>query len=169
MKIYLGSDHAGFALKEVIKKFLEEKKYEVEDCGAYTYNKDDDYPDFIGKAAEGVSKDPEKNLGIIFGGSGEAEMIVANKYIGVRCGLFYTKALPIGAADVTGRTSSDPLEIVRLTKEHNNANMLSLGARFLTEEDAISAVTTWLKTSFSAEERHIRRIEKIKEIEKKIK
>lgn len=167
MNVYIATDHTGYALKEKIKKFLTEEGYAVEDCGAYTYDKDDDYPDFVGKAANQVSKDPENSRGIVIGGSGEAEMMVANKYKGVRCGLFYTPAIPVTAADVTGRMSSDPFEIIRLTREHNNANMLSLSARFLTEEDALKAIKLWLEIPFPGDERHVRRIEKIKNIEAK--
>lgn len=163
--IYLGTDHAGFAFKEEVKKVLMEKGYRVEDCGAYELNPDDDYPDFVGKAAQCVSEDPENRCGIVFGGSGQAEMMVANKYKGVRCGLFYTPAIPVTAADVNGRESSDPFEIVRLTREHNNANMLSLSARFLRGEDAIKAVLLWLETPFPGDERHVRRIEKIAKLE----
>jgi ribose 5-phosphate isomerase B len=165
MKIYLGTDHAGFALKEKLKSFLVSEGYEVEDCGAFSFDKNDDYPDFVGKAAESVSKDPENSRGIVLGGSGEAEMMTANKYKGVRCALFYAPAVPVEAADVAGRMSSDPFEIIRLTREHNNANMLSLAARFLKEEDAIKAVKLWLEEPFSGDARHVRRIEKIKHIE----
>lgn len=104
MKVYLATDHTGLELKEKIKKFLTQKGYAVEDCGAYEYDKDDDYPDFISKAAERVSKDPDSR-GIIFGGSGQGEAMVANKFKGVRCALFYTPAVPVHAADITGRMS----------------------------------------------------------------
>ena len=167
MKVYLGTDHAGFYLKEKVKEFLREKGFVVEDCGAFYFDKDDDYPDFVGKAAEGVSKDPENNRGIILGGSGEAEMMVANKFRGVRCALFYATAVPAGAADVKGRMSKDPFEIIRLSREHNNANMLSLSARFLRENDALKAVIMWLETPFPGDERHKRRIDKIRKIENK--
>ena len=165
MKVYLATDHAGFELKEKIKEFLKGEDYEVEDCGAYEYNKDDDYPDFISKAAEGVSKDPDHNRGIIFGGSGQAEMMVANKFKGVRCALFYAALAPIRAADVTGRMSTDPYEMIRLTREHNNANMLSIGVRFVTDEEVLKVTKSWLSAPFPADERHVRRIEKIKQIE----
>ncbi len=163
--IYLGTDHAGFSLKEHIKEVLIKKGYTVEDCGAFSFNPEDDYPDFIGLAAEKVAEDPEHRRGIIFGGSGQAEMMVANKYTGVRCALFYTPAIPVSPADVTGRESTDPFEIIKLTREHNNANMLSLSARFLTEEDAVKAILLWLETPFPGDERHIRRIQKIAELE----
>lgn len=167
MKIYLASDHVGFELKKKLKEFLVQEGYEIEDCGAYQYNKDDDYPDFISKAAEAVAKDPQNSRAIIMGGSGQAEMMVANKFRGVRAALFYTPAVPTEAADVTGRISSDPYEIIRLTREHNNTNVLSLGVRFLTEEQTKEAVKRWLGTSFPGDERHVRRIEKIKKIEEK--
>lgn len=165
MKIYLATDHAGFDLKEQIKKYLLNKNYQVEDCGAFEFKNDDDYPDFIFQAASKVSLDPEGSRGIIFGGSGQAEMMAANKLKNVRCALFYARAIPIKAADVTGRKSEDPYELIRLTREHNNANMLSLAARFLSEEEARKAVELFLNTSFSNEERHKRRIEKISKIE----
>lgn len=164
MKVYLGTDHAGFALKEKVKTFLLEKKYEVEDCGAFSFDKNDDYPDFIGAAATKVSENPE-SFGIVFGGSGQGEAIVANKYKNVRCALFYTLAVPPQATDISGKMSTDPFEMLRLTREHNNSNMLSLGVRFLTEEQSLKAIETFLCASFSGDERHLRRIKKIKEIE----
>ncbi|MBP9719020.1 MAG: RpiB/LacA/LacB family sugar-phosphate isomerase [Candidatus Levybacteria bacterium] len=164
MKIYLGTDHAGLALKDKVKEVLLEKGYAVEDCGAHTFDKNDDYPDFIGKAAQAVSKDAG-SMGIVFGGSGQGEAIVANKYPGVRCSLFYTPVVPPVATDISGKVSEDPFEMLRLTREHNNANMLSLGARFLTPDDAIKAVLTFLESPFSNDERHVRRIEKVKKIE----
>lgn len=165
MKIYLGTDHAGFDFKENIKKFLTERGYEIEDCGAFTFDKNDDYPDFISKAAKGVSENPENSRGIIFGGSGQAEMMIANKFKGVRCALFYSASIPVRAVDVTGRISTDPYEMIRLTREHNDANILSLGVRFITDDEAIKVIKLWLETPFSGDERHIRRINKIKEIE----
>jgi ribose 5-phosphate isomerase B len=166
MKVFLATDHAGFSLKEKVKIFLQQNNYLFEDCGAFTFDKDDDYPDFISKAAEAVSKDPQNNRGIIFGGSGQGEAIVANKFHNVRCVIFYTPVVPPGAVDATGNTSTDPFEMIRLTKEHNDANMLSLGARFLTEENALQVVKQWLETPFTNDPRHARRIEKIKKIEK---
>lgn len=167
MKVYLASDHAGYQLKEKIKQFLSEKGYTVTDCGAKSFDANDDYPDFIAKAAQEVSADPENSRAIIFGGSGQAESMVANKFKNVRCALFYAAVSPIGAADVTGRTSEDPFEMIRLTGEHNNANVLSIGARFVTEEEATNAVKLWLEQPFTNEERHVRRINKIKEIEER--
>lgn len=165
MEVFLGTDHAGFDLKEEVKGFLEQKGYEVQDCGAHFFDKDDDYPDFISLAAKGVSKNPDTTRGIIFGGSGQGEAMVANKIKGVRCVVFYGPKLPVGAADASGRESTDPFELIRLAREHNNANMLSFGARFVTPEETFQAVELFLRTPFSAEERHKRRIDKIKELE----
>jgi ribose 5-phosphate isomerase B len=162
--IYLGTDHTGFEIKNKVKSFLISKGYEVKDCGAFEFDKDDDYPDFISKAARGVSENPN-NLGIIFGGSGQGEAIVANKFPNVRCALFYSQSVPIGAADISGRESSDPFEMLKLTKEHNQSNMLSIGVRFLKEEDVLKAIQIWLEAPAASEERHLRRIDKIKKIE----
>ena len=147
-KIILAADHAGFRLKGEIKSYLEKEGYGVEDMGANSFEKEDDYPDFIIPAAKKAAK--EKCLGIIFGGSGQGEAIAANKVKGVRAALYYGKNL----------------EIVKLSKTHNKTNILSLGARFLAKEEAIKAVKTWLSTEFNNEERHIRRILKISKIEK---
>ena len=144
MTIYLATDHAGFELKEKIKKFLIEKKYEVKDFGAFLYDENDDYPDFVKLAAEAVSKNPVLSRGIVLGGSGQGEAMVANRYKGVRAAVLYKL----------------DESIIKLSREHNDANVLSLGARFLEEKDAIKAVELWLNTPFSGEERHSRRIAK---------
>ena len=167
MKVYLATDHAGFELKNKVVEFLKKEGYEVEDCGPDTYDKDDDYPDFISIAAKKVSENPE-DFGIIFGGSGQGEAIVANKFKNVRCALFYGPVLPSVGTDITGKTSDDPYEMLMLTREHNNSNMLSLGVRFLTEQDAFNAVKLFLNSKYSGEERHARRIAKIKKLEEAI-
>ena len=149
MRVYIASDHAGFELKEKIKNELGKLSFEVKDFGPFSYDKDDDYPDFIRLVAEAVVNDPEHSRGIILGASGQGEAIVANRFKNVRAAVFY------GASNVS--------EIIKLSREHNNANVLSLGARFLNEEQAMSAVKLWLETPFSGEERHIRRIRKIDE------
>lgn len=143
--IYLATDHRGFQLKEKIKGWLKEWGYQYEDMGAFEYNESDDYPDFISKAAEKVSQDPENSKAIILGGSGQGEAMVANRYKGVRAVVFY------------GGTE----EVIKMSREHNNANILSLGASFLDEEIVKKAVKLWLETPFSGEGRHIRRISKI--------
>lgn len=164
MKVYIATDHTGLELKDTLKQFLTELGHTVEDCGAYEYDKDDDYPDFIGKAAQGVSQNQEA-VGIVMGGSGQGEQMVANKYKGVRCALFYTPATPAQAVDISGKKSDDPFEIITLTRQHNLANMLSLGVRFLRIDDAKEAVKRFIETPVSSEERHVRRVEKIKKIE----
>ena len=145
MIIYLGTDHAGFELKEAIKEFLIKKDYEVKDFGAFSYNEKDDYPDFIHPVAAAVCDKCKVDRGIILGGSGQGEAMIANRYHGVRAAVYY----------------GGPLDIIKLSREHNDANVLSLGARFLNKEEALKAVELWLNTSFSEEERHKRRIGKI--------
>lgn len=146
--VYLATDHAGFELKTKVKEFLHKKGYEVQDFGAHTLDPEDDYPDFIALAAGAVSKNPE-NKAIILGSSGQGEAIVANKFPNVRCAVYY------------GGQSEMP----KVTREHNDSNVLSLGARFLTAEEAYSAVKLFLDTPFSNEERHVRRINKISKLE----
>ena len=139
-RMALGSDHAGYKLKETIKKHLKSKAYIVVDFGT---NSDEpvDYPDYVRPAAESVSKG-ENDLGIVFGGSGNGEAMVANKVKRIRCGLCWNE------------------ESARLTKEHNNANMIALGERMLSEEEAVRIVDVWLNAEFKGG-RHLRRIEKI--------
>lgn len=148
MKIYLASDHAGFKLKEEIKKYLLSQNHDVEDCGAFSFEKRDDYPDFISKAAEKVSQDQDSR-GIVFGKSGTGEEIVANKIKNIRAFFGFSP------------------ENVRLAREDNDANILSLGSQFLDLEKAKVLIDTFLNTKFSNAKRHKRRIEKIKEIEQK--
>ena len=164
MKIYIASDHAGFHLKKQLIQYLKVKDFEVEDCGAYELDEADDYPDFIIPCAEKVAQDKE-SLGIVIGGSGQAEAIAANKVRGARAVVFYGPILPHGAADVTGRISRDAYEMVKLTRMHNNANVLSLGARFLTGDEAKKAVSAFLENKFEGG-RHERRIEKIEKVER---
>lgn len=165
MKVYFATDHAGFELKGQLIGFVKGLGYEAEDCGPFSFDKDDDYPDWISKAAQKVSENPE-SFGIVFGGSGQGEGIVANKFNNVRCAVFYSLALPTEAIDITGASSTDPYEILKLTRAHNNSNMLSIGIRFLTHEQIEKAIKIFLESPFTGEERHLRRIEKIKLIEK---
>ncbi|MBI2594477.1 RpiB/LacA/LacB family sugar-phosphate isomerase [Candidatus Curtissbacteria bacterium] len=146
MKIYLATDHAGFEFKEKIKAFLQEKGYDVEDCGAFELNPIDDYPDFIVPAAKKVSQNPG-SFGIVLGKSGAGECIVANKIKGIRAFLGVNE------------------QNVRLAREHNNANVLSIGSEIVDEPTAKKLVELFLNTPFSNEERHKRRIEKIKQLE----
>ena len=168
MTLYLATDHTGFELKNKLKVFLQKEGYLVEDCGAYAYNKDDDYPDFITRAAQMVSKDPDNSKGIIFGGSGQGEAMLANKYKGVRCALFYAPAIPVKPVNIKGRESTDPFEILKLSREHNWANMLSIGVRFLKEDEILKAIKIWLESPAPTDQNHIRRVEKIRKIEETI-
>ncbi|MDP2632953.1 MAG: RpiB/LacA/LacB family sugar-phosphate isomerase [Candidatus Curtissbacteria bacterium] len=163
MKIYIASDHAGFYLKKNLIQYLGIKGYEVEDVGAFEMDEADDYPDFIIPCAQKVVDDTG-SLGIVIGGSGQAESIAANKVKGIRAALFYGPVKASGPADVHGRKISDSFEIVRLARMHNNANILSLGARFQSPDDAKKAVTLFLETKFEGD-RHQRRIDKISKLE----
>lgn len=142
MTIYFATDHAGFELKEVLITYVRSLGYETKDCGAYAYDADDDYPSFIKTASQAVSEDPLNRRAIILGGSGQGEAMTANRFPGVRATVYY----------------GGPTEIIRLSREHNDANILSLGARFLHTEDAQTAVALWLTTAFTGEARHVRRI-----------
>src|SRR5574344_1939253 len=177
MKIYLATDHAGFEMKEALKLFLELEKddlkkeleqngqvissLEIIDFGAYEYDEDDDYPKYVSACAGALSSDiytgKKNGFGIVFGGSGEGEAIVAGKYKGIRAGVI----------------NSENLELVKLLREHNNANIISFGARFISEEFAKQAIKTFLLTKFDeADEavvtRHERRIEQIEDLEENI-
>ena len=145
--IYLATDHAGFELKEEIKKALLDMDLKLEDMGAHEFQDKDDYPDYIIPAAKKVAES-EENRGIVFGWSGQGEAMAANKVKGIRAAVYY----------------GGSLESVRLSRFHNNANVLSLGARFLTNDEALDAVKLWLETEFEGG-RHEKRIEKIKEAE----
>lgn len=151
MTIYLATDHAGFELKEAIKIYLEEQgEYEVYDCGALTLEAGDDYPALIARAAEKISYDSmhDPALGIIFGGSGVGEAIVANRFSHVRAVVY----------------AGGPLDVIKVSRDHNDTNVLSLGARFVSENEAKQAVDLFLMTPFSHAERHAERIIQIEEI-----
>lgn len=154
-KIFIGTDHAGYVLKEKLVSSLKLQGYEVIDKGAFEYNENDDYPDFVIPVAQEVSKDPNNTKGIILGGTGEGEAITANRFPHVRAVAYY------GQSECVVDNESD---IVIRSRQHNNSNILSLGARYLTEEKMMEAVNLWLNTSFSFDERHIRRLGKIDQI-----
>ena len=156
MKIFIGADHAGFGLKEKLTSYLKENGHEVVDKGAFEYNENDDYPDFIIPVAREVSMHPNEVRGIIIGGSGQGEAMTANKLRGVRAAVFYHNADTI-IEDDTG-------DIITISREHNNSNILSVGARFVREEEVIAAVKKWLDTPFKDIERHLRRITKMDRI-----
>ena len=161
MKIYIATDHAGFELKEKLVPFLKSLGHDVVDNGAFTLDDNDDYPDFIAEAAKEVSlADSSEVRGIVIGGSGQGEAIVANKFPNIRAVVFNGQFEPKDGSEVP--------DMIFLTRSHNDSNVLSLGARFISEEIAKRAVREWLDTPFSGDERHSRRIEKIKIIEKSI-
>ena len=143
MNIHLATDHAGLGLKNTIKDYLTEKGHEVTDHGAHEYDAQDDYPDFIFPCARAVAADPESR-GIILGGSGQGEAMAANRIKGVRAAVYY----------------GSEREIARLSREHNNANVLSLGARFISEQEIYDIIETWLDEPFEGG-RHQRRIDKL--------
>ena len=143
MKIHIATDHAGLDLKNIIRDYLISKGHEVTDHGAHEYDALDDYPDYIFPCAKAVASDLESR-GIILGGSGQGEAMVANRVKGVRAAVFY----------------NGPVEIVKLSREHNNANILSLGARFMTEEEIYGVIEMWLDEPFGGG-RHQRRIDKL--------
>jgi ribose 5-phosphate isomerase B len=139
-RIAIGSDHAGYQYKEAIKQHLLSKGHSVTDFGPDN-DQPTDYPDIIRPTAQSVANG-EHDCGIVLGGSGNGEAIVANKVHGIRCGVCWN------------------IDSAKLTKEHNNANMISLGQRMMTQSEAILFVDTWLKAQFEGG-RHQRRIEKI--------
>ncbi len=158
MKLYISADHAGYNLKEHLKPYITGLGYSVVDMGASKLDKDDDYPTFIAKVARAVSRHSKNSKGIIVGGSGQGEAMMANRFRKVRAALFYGGSLPHQAVDIEGRTSTDPMEILKLSRLHNDANVLSISARFVNEEEAKEAIKLWLETKFAGEARHVRRI-----------
>ena len=143
MKIHVATDHAGLDLKNAIRDYLVDKGHDVTDHGAHEYDALDDYPDFIFPCAKAVAADTESK-GIILGGSGQGEAMAANRVKGCRAAVFY----------------NGPMNIVKLSREHNNANILSLGARFMSEEEIYDVIELWLAEPFGGG-RHQRRIEKL--------
>ena len=144
MKIHIATDHAGLELKNFIKEHLISEGYNVTDHGAHEYDALDDYPDFIFPCAHAVAADDPKSRGIILGGSGQGEAMAANLVKGIRAAVYY----------------NGPDEIVKLSREHNNANVLSLGARFMDEDKILTIIKLWLAEPFAGG-RHQRRIDKL--------
>lgn len=146
MKIYIASDHAGFELKAFLKKAFADNGVPITDLGPENFVLEDDYPDYISKVASEVSKDPSAR-GVVIGYSGQGEAMVANRFSNVRCAVYY------------GYNK----EILKFSREHNDSNILSLGAHFIEKDTAYEAVSSWLKTAFSNEARHIRRVNQIEQ------
>ncbi|MFI6350754.1 ribose-5-phosphate isomerase [Streptomyces sp. NPDC050560] len=140
MRVYLGSDHAGFDLKNHLARWLTDQGHEAVDCGPLGYDAQDDYPPFCLRAAERTAADPG-SLGVVIGGSGNGEQIAANKVFGVRAVLAWSEAT------------------AALGREHNDANVVSVGARMHTAEEATKIVAAFLGTAFTGEARHQRRID----------
>ena len=147
MRIYLGSDHAGFELKARIIEWLASAGHEPVDCGPTSYVPDDDYPAYVMRAAQGVVGDAG-SLGIVIGGSGNGEQIAANKIPGIRAAVAWTD------------------QTAQLARLHNDANVLSLGARMYDDDAAIGFVKVFIGTAFSGEPRHVRRLQEIADYEK---
>ena len=147
MRVYLGSDHAGFELKARVIAWLREAGHEPVDCGPASYHEGDDYPVYVLRAARAVAGDPG-SLGIVIGGSGNGEQIAANKVPGIRAALAWTA------------------ETARLARQHNNANVLSLGARMYEIDEALEFARIFITTPFSQEPRHARRLAMIADFEK---
>src|SRR6185436_4194561 len=143
---YLGSDHAGFELKAHLLTHLPTLGYDVTDCGAFTYDAQDDYPPFCIEAATRTIRDPG-SLGVVIGGSGNGEQMAANKVRGIRAALAYN------------------VELAQLARTHNNAQVLSIGARMNTADEAKAMVETFLATKFSGDQRHARRLAMVERYE----
>ncbi len=146
MRVYLGSDHAGFELKTHLANHLAKEGYDVVDVGPHAYDPDDDYPAFCLHAGDRVVADPG-SLGVVIGGSGNGEQIAANKITGVRAALAWS------------------IDTAHLAREHNDANVVAVGARQHTLDEATAIVEAFLTTPFSGNERHARRIRQVADYE----
>ena len=147
MRVHIGGDHAAYEMQRALVDWLAEQGHEVVDHGAATYDDLDDYPVFVLRAAQGVAGD-EGSLGVVLGGSGNGEQMAANKVKGIRAALCYNT------------------ELAQLAREHNNAQIISIGGRFNTIDEAKEMVKVFLETSFSGAERHQRRLDMVSDYEK---
>jgi ribose 5-phosphate isomerase B len=150
--LHIATDHAGFSLKEEVVTWLKESGYTVIDHGTHVFDAEDDFPDFIKKAAHAVSQNSAHAKAVIFGGSGQGEAMVANRFPHVRATVYYG-----GAPD-----------IITLSREHNDANVLSIGARFVSLEETKHAIETWLATAFDGQPKRERRNQKIETVTRTI-
>lgn len=165
MKVYLAADHAGFELKNELLNFVRgELNFEVEDCGAFEFDSQDDYPLIIAAAAQALSSDianGRESRAIIIGGSGQGEAMAANRFLHVRAAVYYGPAQGMQTDE-----SGNQLDMVASTRTHNDANALSLGARFIGADEAKVIVRKWLTIRFSGDERHKRRIAEMDNLKK---
>lgn len=159
MKIYFAADHAGYDLKNALVAHVRTLGHDTEDLGAPTLDPEDDYPDFITECARRVAGEPDAR-GIVIGGSGQGEAMAANRIPGVRAAVFYGEMKVTAALEIEGGRSEDGFDPVRLARRHQDANILSIGARFVSGGEADEAVRLFLETPFSGTERHVRRISK---------
>lgn len=163
MRVYFASDHGGYEIKNQLVAFVrDELGHETEDCGAETFDKEDDYPEIIARAARKLASDAlagKDSRAIVAGASGQGEAMVANRFEGVRCALYYGRASR-EQTDMSGKK----LDMLASTREHNNANALSLGLRFLSLEEAKEAIRSWMSIPFPGEERHARRVKQIDDV-----
>lgn len=150
MHIHIATDHAGLELKDIISAHLTQNGHQVTDHGAYQYDPDDDYPAFIFSAAEAVAKNQQQaieTLGVVFGGSGNGEQIAANKVPGIRAALVWNESTAL------------------LARQHNNANVISIGARQHSQAKVLQLIDSFINEPFSQDERHVRRISQIADYE----
>jgi ribose 5-phosphate isomerase B len=159
MKVFFAADHAGFLLKNALVEHVRTLGHEVEDLGAASLDPEDDYPDFMTPLAKRVAEMPDSR-GIMVGGSGQGEAMCANRVKGVRAAVFYGPMRVTAALEVEGGRSEDGYDAVRLPRRHNDANVLSIGARFVSAEEADEAVRIFLETEASIAPRHARRLAK---------
>ncbi len=147
MRVHIGGDHAAYELHGALVAHLRDAGHDVVDHGPPSYREGDDYPVYVLRAAEGAASDPG-SFGIVLGGSGNGELIAANKVVGIRAA--YTPTV----------------ELARLARQHNDAQVMSLGGRFTTSEDAVAIADAFLATAFSGDPRHVRRVEMISDYER---
>lgn len=156
-KVYFAADHAGFALKNALLEHVRTMGYEVEDFGAFDSHPDDDYPSYVSLLAKRIALEPHAR-GIAIGGSGQGEAMCANRTPGVRAAVFYGPMRVSAALEIEGGRSEDGYDTIRLPRRHNDANILSIGARFVSGAEATEAVRIFLATPFSDSPRHARRL-----------
>lgn len=159
MRVYFAADHAGLRMKDALLVAVEGMGHDVQDLGAHSLDANDDYPDYVTPLAQKVAGE-EGSFGIVCAGSGQGEAMCANRVKGARAAVCYALVPANEALDTEGAHSEDGHDVVRLARHHNDANILSIGSRFLSLTEVTEAVRTFLDTPFSGDERHARRIAK---------